>query len=108
MYDGINLQNISYFLFLIIIIFIFFGFIDFYIFLAPVLFLLAFLNLKNKMFLGDSGSYILSFLISILLIFIFNSTQIEIYSDVVFLFLCLPGYDLLRLAIYRTIKKTSI
>ena len=105
MYDGINLQNISFFIFLILIIFIFFGFIDFYIFLAPVVLLLVYLNLKNKMFLGDSGSYILSFLISILLISMFNNTQIEIYSDLVFLFLCIPGYDLLRLAIFRIIKK---
>ena len=57
------------------------------------------------MFLGDSGSYILSFLISIYLIYIFNNTDINFPSDLVFLFLCVPGYDLLRLAIFRIIKK---
>ena len=105
MYDGINLQNISYFFFLISIIFIFFGFIDFYIYLTPVFILLFYLNFNSKMFLGDSGSYILSFLISIYLIYIFNNTEINFPSDLVFLFLCVPGYDLLRLAIFRTIKK---
>ncbi len=105
MYDGINLQNILYFIFLILIIFIFFGFVDFYIYLTPVIILLLYLNFKNKMFLGDSGSYILSFIISIFLISMFNDKQIEISSDLVFLFLCIPGYDLLRLAIFRIIKK---
>ncbi len=105
MYDGINLQNISYFIFLIFIIFIFFGFIDFFIYLVPVIILLIYLNSKSKMFLGDSGSYILSFLISIFLIHIFNNTQINFSSDLVFLFLCIPGYDLLRLAISRLINK---
>ena len=57
------------------------------------------------MFLGDGGSYILSFLISIFLIYIFNNTDINFSSDLVFLFLCVPGYDLLRLAIFRIIKK---
>ena len=64
-----------------------------------------YLNLKSKMFLGDSGSYILSFLISIFLIHIFNNTQINFSSDLVFLFLCIPGFDLLRLAIFRLINK---
>ena len=105
MYDGINLQNILYFTLLISIIFIFFNFIDFYFYLIPVIILLFYLNLKNKMFLGDSGSYILSFLISIFLIYIFNNTDINFSSDLVFLFLCIPGYDLLRLAIFRIMKK---
>ncbi len=105
MYDGINLQNILYFFFLIFIIFIFFGFVDFYIYLIPVIILLFYLNLKGRMFLGDSGSYILSFLISIFLIYIFNKTEINFPSDLVFLFLCIPGYDLLRLAIFRMINK---
>tara|TARA_B100001057_G_scaffold460695_1_gene512001 strand:- start:358 stop:1362 length:1005 start_codon:yes stop_codon:yes gene_type:complete len=105
MYDGINLQNILFFIFLIFIIYIFFGFIDFYIYLIPSLILLLYLNSKNKMFLGDSGSYILSFLISIFLIYIFNNTTINIPSDFVFLCLCIPGYDLLRLAIHRIFNK---
>ncbi len=105
MYDGINLQNILYFVFLIFILFIFFGFIDFYIYLIPTIILLLYLNFRNKIFLGDSGSYILSFLISIFLIYMFNNTQIKIASDLVFLCLCIPGYDLLRLAIFRILDK---
>ena len=106
MYDGINLQNISYFSILLIIIFIFFNFVDFYIYLIPVLIILTYLNYKNKLFLGDGGSYILSFLISIFLIYMFNQTSLDIKSDLVFLFLCIPGYDLLRLAIVRLLNKT--
>ena len=105
MYDGINLQNILFFIFLFLIITIYFDFIDFYFFLIPVLLVLVHLNYKTKIFLGDSGSYILSFLISLFLIHIFNNTEKNFTSDLVFLFLCIPGYDLLRLAIYRMINK---
>ena len=59
---------------------------------------------KNKLFLGDSGSYILSFIIALTLIKLFNTSN-NIFSDEVFLFLCIPGYDLLRLAITRIMNK---
>ncbi len=105
MYDGINLQNILYFVFLIIIIILFFSFVDFYMYLLPVIVILSYLNFKNNLFLGDSGSYTVSFLISILLIYLFNGTSLNMPSDLVFLFLCIPGYDLLRLAIFRILDK---
>ena len=105
MYDGINLQNILYFVFLIIIIILFFSFVDFYMYLLPVIVILSYLNFKNNLFLGDSGSYTVSFLISILFIYLFNGTSLNIPSDLVFLFLCIPGYDLLRLAIFRMLDK---
>ena len=104
MYDGINLQNISYFCFLIIIIYFFYNKIEIFIYLIPVLILIIFMNSKNKLFLGDSGSYLLSFIIAISLIDTFNNNN-DIFSDEVFLFLCIPGYDLLRLAILRILKK---
>ena len=104
MYDGINLQNISYFILLLIIINFFYNKIDFLIYLTPVLFLISFMNFKNKLFLGDSGSYILSFIIALTLIKLFNTSN-NIFSDEVFLFLCIPGYDLLRLAITRIMNK---
>lgn len=104
MYDGINLQNISYFILLLIIINFFYNKIDFLIYLVPALFFISFMNFKNKLFLGDSGSYILSFIIALLLIKIFNTSN-NIFSDEVFLFLCIPGYDLLRLAVLRVLNK---
>jgi len=104
MFDGINLQNILYFCFLIIIIYFFYNKIEFFIYLIPVLILTIFMNSKNYLFLGDSGSYLLSFIIAITLIDTFNNNN-NIFSDEVFLFLCIPGYDLLRLAILRIYKK---
>ncbi len=104
MFDGINLQNISYFIFLLLIINFFYYRIDIFIYLLPILILVSYMNASNKLFLGDSGSYILSFIISVQLIDIFNSSK-AIFSDEVFLFLCIPGYDLLRLAIVRILNK---
>lgn len=104
MFDGINLQNISYFLILTLIISFNIFYVDVLIFLIPVMVIMIYLNYNTKLFLGDSGSYLLSFFISILLIHLFNNQEI-IFSDNIFLFLCIPGYDLLRLAIYRLSKK---
>ena len=104
MYDGINLQNISYFVLLLITINFFYYRIDFLTYLSPVLIFLTLMNFNNRLFLGDSGSYILSFIIALTLIKIFNTSDI-IFSDEVFLFLCIPGYDLLRLAILRILNK---
>ena len=75
MFDGINLQNISYFVLLLIIINFFYYRIDFLIYLSPVLIFLTFMNLNNRLFLGDSGSYILSFIIALTLVEIFNSSN---------------------------------
>jgi len=104
MFDGINLQNILYFIFLILIIYFNIFNINILVFLIPVLILLVWMNANNKLFLGDSGSYLLSFFISTHLIYLFNNKEI-IYSDNIFLFLCIPGFDLLRLAIFRISKK---
>ena len=57
-------------------------------------------NLKNLMFLGDSGSLILGFLISYISIKAYNQNFIS-HADEIFLIMSIPGYELLRLFIKR-------
>ena len=103
MLDGINLQAGLYALFL----FIFSVVISNNIFIfvtVPIVFFL-FLNYKNRIFLGDSGTYLLSFLIGCIYIKMFNYNFL--YTDEIFLIMSIPGYDMLRLFLSRLYKKKN-
>ena len=54
------------------------------------------------MFLGDSGTYTLAFIISYIIIKSHNIE--EIYPEEIFIILSLPGLDMLRLFILRIFK----
>ena len=56
------------------------------------------------MFLGDSGTMLLGFVMSYFFIKSYNLDGI-LYSDEIFLIMMIPGFELLRLAITRLIKK---
>lgn len=106
MFDGINLQSGLYSLFLFIYL-IFNGtevYLLSFIFI-PLLFFL-YLNYKNNCFLGDSGSHFLAFFISYLIVKDYNSHR-SYFADEIFLLMAIPGYDLLRLAILRSLKKKN-
>ena len=104
MLDGINGQAASYSIY-IFILFIFLN-INIILSLNLILVLLFFLylNFRDKMFLGDSGTISLGFVISYLFIKSFNSGA-SIFSDEIFLIMMIPGYELLRLALKRLYNK---
>jgi UDP-GlcNAc:undecaprenyl-phosphate GlcNAc-1-phosphate transferase len=102
MFDGINLQSGSYSLLIFIIFLLFTKNIFFVYFIIPLIFFLV-LNYLNKCFLGNSGSALLAFIISVLCIKLHNINKF--YADDIFLLMCIPGYDLLRLAFVRLLKK---
>jgi UDP-GlcNAc:undecaprenyl-phosphate GlcNAc-1-phosphate transferase len=54
--------------------------------------------------MGDSGTLLLSTLISFLIIKTYN-TENSLFADDIFLLMLIPGIDLLRLAILRIFKK---
>ena len=100
MIDGINGQATSYTLF-IILIFLAVGInmIFFISFLIPICFFLFF-NLKGKMFLGDSGTMLIAFIVSYFFIKSHNLYN-KFFSDEIFLIMMIPGFELLRLAVMR-------
>jgi UDP-GlcNAc:undecaprenyl-phosphate GlcNAc-1-phosphate transferase len=100
MFDGINLQVGSYSLFILLLLF-------FKInnqFIIPIILSLIFfliLNFTNNSFLGNSGSYLLGFIISY-----FFSISGNIFSaEQIFLIMLIPGLDMLRVALFRVIGK---
>lgn len=98
MFDGINAQCG---LFSIFIFAFFYSCNQNILFLIIIIYLIffIFLNLKNKMFLGDSGVYLLSFLISFFFIDLYNKNFFK--TDQILILLLLPGLDLIRLFVFR-------
>jgi UDP-GlcNAc:undecaprenyl-phosphate GlcNAc-1-phosphate transferase len=103
MFDGINLQcGIYSFLIFILLYFLTKNLATLY-FVIPILFFLS-LNYKNICFFGNNGSSLLSFVTAVFIIKIYNYNRI-IFADDIFLIMCIPGFDLIRLAITRLINK---
>tara|TARA_A100001011_G_scaffold400856_1_gene519973 strand:- start:3260 stop:3979 length:720 start_codon:yes stop_codon:yes gene_type:complete len=107
MYDGSNLQCSS----ISIVIFLFFLIINnfFDYFSLTILICLIFfsaLNFQNKLFFGDNGSLLLSFLISYFFIKFYNN-EVILHADLVCLFLLLPVLDLFRLFVARILNGHS-
>ena len=104
MFDGINLQVGIYTLFVLI----FFILNDFYqaFFISLSVGTISFLilNFRSKSFLGDGGTYLLSFLLGYFFIKMYN-LKIILHADQVVLFMLIPGLDLMRLFIIRISKK---
>ena len=106
MFDGMNLQaGIFYLLF-----FTFFVIVtkNFYILaiLVPLL-LFTYLNFKNKLFLGDSGSYLLSLLVAFFSIKLYKYDSL-VFSDHIFIILFLPILDSIRVTLLRVTRGRKI
>ncbi len=106
MFDGINLQASSYSL--SIFLFLSFVVINSLLIKIIIIFLIfySFLNYKSETFLGDNGSLLLAFLISYIFIKIYNLELIK-FADEIFIYMMLPGIDLIRLFFKRAINKKN-
>ena len=102
MFDGFNLQSATYSAFLLIVL-AFQSQGDYLIFLIliPIIFF-GFLNYSNKSFMGDGGTYLISFIIACLFIKLYNQENIKFVDEIVCLMI-IPGIDLMRLFVQRII-----
>ena len=103
MFDGINLQSSSYSILIFVSFLIFFTNSLLIQILITSLIGFSYLNVKNKSFLGDSGSLLIAFLISYFFIRLYNLDYIE-YADEIVLYMIIPGLDLIRLFVIRILK----
>ena len=107
MFDGINLQLILFSIF-IFFIFIFNGFLNiFFILLSISLFFIGLLNYKNKLFLGDSGCFLLSAIIGCSFIYQYKFNDKAFLGDEVFIILLIPSIDMLRLFLSRLLNRKN-
>ena len=106
MFDGINFQT-GFYIILILLYFLFFKSLTFFsLALIFCIMLFLILNVQNKIFLGDSGAYLISYILGYCFIKLYNSKEI-LYSDQVFFIMLIPGLDMLRLFITRIYKKKN-
>lgn len=82
--------------------------------LRPVLFALSAalvvalaFNLRGRMFLGDSGSYSLSFIIALLAIYVYDIAFASVPADLVALWFLIPVIDCLRVMALRVARGRS-
>ena len=105
MYDGIDIQTPLY-LFLLFV-FLIFKEQNFIIFLIiPSIFFL-FLNFIGKCFLGNSGTYFLGYLISIILIKLNQANSNLLTIEEILILISIPSIELFRLFFERIIKNKN-
>lgn len=103
MFDGINLQTSLFAITLILSIQFYFNIFS-PLLIVIILFLIFFsiYNYQNKIFIGDSGTLLIAFLIAYIFIKMHNYEKIN--SDIIFSFTILPFIDMVRLIFKRLIK----
>lgn len=109
MIDGVN--GLSSTIFIIINLFILYysldsNYIEFNKALLIFLFIFFIFNMNSKLFLGESGIYILTFLTSILLIYCYKKEFIIL--EQVILLLLIPGLDMIRVTLSRLKRKIKV
>ena len=78
----------------------------YYLFIISIL-LFLFINTNYKVFLGDSGNYLISISISIILLKENYNQPVLYYAEEIFLLLLIPGLDMLRLFMVRILNKSN-
>jgi len=106
MLDGINGQSASYLIYIFLLLAFNKVLVLFSISMIIILFFFLILNFNNKSYLGDSGSILLGYLVSYIFVKNYNlNIDNTFFADEIFLIMSIPGFELLRLALQRIIKK---
>ncbi len=106
MFDGINLQSGSYSIIIFSsILFLYADSLVIKIILISI-FTYSYLNMRNKSFLGDSGSLLIAFIIGYFFIKLYNTNIIN-FTDEVVIYMLVPGIDLIRLFFKRIFLKRN-
>jgi UDP-GlcNAc:undecaprenyl-phosphate/decaprenyl-phosphate GlcNAc-1-phosphate transferase len=104
LFDGINGLSLSYFIIIFLYLSLKFQETEF----IPIIFIcmiLIYYNLRNKIFLGDSGVYILSTLLGLSLIKTHNIANNLFSAENIFLLLMVPGIDMMRVFFERVLNR---
>ena len=106
MFDGINLQSCLYYLILSLYLILLDGQNLFLIVMIISIFNICILNSNGKIFMGDSGVFLCSFVLAYFIVRNYNMKIID-YADQIFILMMVPGIDMLRLFIFRILKKKN-
>lgn len=106
MFDGINLQSCLYYLILSLYLISLDSQNLFLVIMIISIFIICILNSKGKIFLGDGGVFLCSFVLAYFTIKYYNINVIK-YSDKIFILMMVPGIDMFRLFIFRLLKRKN-
>jgi UDP-GlcNAc:undecaprenyl-phosphate/decaprenyl-phosphate GlcNAc-1-phosphate transferase len=110
MYDGINLQSAIYYSIILLYLIIRNqnnAFSIFCILTLINLIFFAFYNYKQKIFLGDNGVYIFSFILALLIIKTYQIEKMNFYVEEILIIFFIPFIDALRLFFKRLIRNNN-
>ena len=102
LFDGINVQSSLYFIYVLAILISLNILVELNIFLLIPLIFILYLNYKQKIFFGDSGIYLVSFLISYSFVFGYKNSLIS--SEQILLLIAVQIYDAIRVIFKRIIS----
>ena len=105
LFDGINLQSSLYSVYIFSFIFYKGLYTDLTLILLIPLLLIVYLNGKNKIFMGNSGTLFLGCFISLLVIANYKKNFVN--ADEIFLLMLVPGIDMFRLFLQRILYKKN-
>ncbi len=108
MADGINGNSSLIFLTFFYILFEPYSFLNIFLVLITMsLMIFLFFNLKNKLYLGDSGVYFISIFFALYVIYKYNYGVNTISSEKIFVTFMIPGIDMLRLFCVRLYNRSN-
>lgn len=110
LYDGINLQSALYYSIILIHLMIINQKYNFIIICFLTLIYLVYFsinNYKSKIFLGDNGVYVFSFILSLLIIKTYHEHDTVFLVEEILVILFLPSIDMVRLFFGRLIKNKN-
>ena len=110
MYDGINLQSASYYSIILIYLAIVNYNLNFSMLCILSLIYLAFFaiyNYQQKIFLGDNGIYIFSFILALLIIQTYDNRSNNFTVEEIFIILFVPTIDMVRLFFRRVLRNKN-
>jgi len=61
-------------------------------------------NYNKKLFIGNNGVLITGLLFSLMFVKFYNSPTNYFYADEIFLYMAIPGFDLIRVSFFRLLK----
>lgn len=106
MFDGLNLQSGLYSIIIILFSLFFIAQINIYFFILLFLFFFIYFNFKFNVFLGNSGCLLIAYIFSYYFIKFYNIGLIK-FSEEIYIYMCVPGLDMLRLFVFRIINKKN-
>ena len=107
MFDGINNQSSIYILNFSLYLFLISQDLLFFLSILIPLIIFGIKNFRNRLFLGNNGSYFVSFILSVYIIKLYNFYPEKINVELVLCILSVPILDMIRLFFLRFKLKQS-